>query len=170
MTKEEFIESLEDIVTDEIFITSAIDLIDKEVSNNMWRISTDDDVASQLNADDLMNVTKRIKANRQEQLSKSMEEVDLIFYIWHDGQASQLRFNLINSNHKNLPFGAKISLVDSEAVVLNEFLKDDYHDGIPFTELREIKRNENGEFPPDKEVQPVVLNVYKELIKKMKDT
>jgi len=115
---------------------------------------------------DIRQIIKRIKTNRLEQLSKSTEEVDLIFYMWHDGQASQLRFNLINSNHKQLPFGAKINLVDSEALILNEFLKDDYHDGIPFSELKEIKRNENGEFPPDEETESFVLNVYKELIKK----
>jgi len=166
MTKKEFIESLEDIVIDEMFITTKTDLLDKEVSSNMWRISTDDDVASQLNTYDLLNVIKRIKTNRHEQLSKSEEEVDLIFYMWHDGQASQLRFNLINSNHKQLPFGAKINLVDSEALILNEFLKDDYHDEIPFSELKEIKSSENGEFPPDEETKSFVLNVYKELIKK----
>jgi len=167
MTKEEFIESLDDIVNDEIFITAETDLIDKEVSSNMWRISADDNVVSQLSAEDLMNVTQRIKDNRQEQLSKSAEEVDLIFYMWHDGQASQLRFNLINSNHKNLPFGTKLNLVDSEAAILNEFLKDDNQDGIPSSELKEIKRNENGEFPFEDKSEPHVLNVYKELISKL---
>ena len=129
MTKKEFIESLEEIVTDKIFITSETDSIDKEVSSNMWRISTDNDVISQLSTQDLLNVIQRIKVNRHGQLTKSAETVDLIFYMWHDVQASQLRFNFINSNHQKLPFGTTINLVEYESIIINEFLSDEYHSG-----------------------------------------
>jgi len=165
MTKEEYIQSLDEIVKDEIFITSETDLLEKEISENFWTISVKQEIANQLNVEELLNVIARIKSNRREQLSKSSIEIDLIFYMWHDDQASQLRFNFINSNHLSLPFGTKVKLIKSESQILSEFLKDNHHDGIGYNELKEIEKNENGEFPLEEKFQTSGLNVYKELIK-----
>jgi hypothetical protein len=160
MTKAEYIESLNEIVEDEIFITKDISSLEVEISQNCWSISATQELADQLNADDLESVFQRIKINRQYQLANSDVEVDLIFYIWHDKQASQLKFNPINSNHDKLPFGSKIKLATSLASVIEEFLNSEHHDGIPPSEFEEIVSHE-PHYPGKNE-----LYVYQEIFKK----
>lgn len=166
MTKEEYIESLDEIVNDQIFITNQTNLLDEEISKNCWSISAEQVIIDQLSVKDLAEVIKLIKDNRTKQLSECELEIELIFYMWFDEQAAQLRFNLINSNHQELPFGAKVNFVNSEDAIIDEFLSDENHNGIPFSELEEIKKYETGEYLDKQILEPFVLNVYKERIRK----
>jgi len=95
-------------------------------------------------------------------LIKSEAEVDMRYYSWFDEQAGQLRFNFINSNHKNLPFKSEVQLVESESSIIKGFLASNYHDGIAWSELEEVESIENqGE---DK--TQYHIKVYMEILRK----
>ena len=49
---------------------------------------------------------ERIIENRQQQLDQANTDHGMIFYLWFDELALQLRFNLISDAHERLPFGA----------------------------------------------------------------
>jgi len=163
MTKEEYIISLEEIVRGELFLTNDVELQDKEISNNCWSISASQEIVDQLFLEDLEILFSRVKTNRLKQLNQSELDVGLIFYMWYDEQASQIRFNLINSNHKNLPFGVTVKLVKTQKEIIQDYLKSKYHDGIPLSELEEIKvDSEEDVIENDKNKN--ALNVYRELL------
>ena len=163
MTKNEYLNSLEEIVTDKIFITNNITELKEEIYNNCWHISADSKLTSQLKMEDFQSILKRIKENRLQQLNQSKINIDLIYYSWFDEQACQLRFNLINSNHKQLPFNLNnIQIIDNEVEIIDAFLNSNYHNGIPFEELQDVSTEDDLE----EEIPIIPIKVYKEILKK----
>jgi hypothetical protein len=122
MTKEELFKDIEEIKSDKLFITDSVDNIDEEVRSNCWSISIPDEVSVECIVDELKNFLKEVKADRREQLRKANSKVGLIYYVWIDEQAGQLRFNFINSNHNKLPFSASLAFVAKEGEILSEYL------------------------------------------------
>ena len=122
MTKEELYKAIEEIKSEKLFITDSVDNVDEEIKNNCWAISINDEIIKECSVDEMKAFLKDIKADRKEQLSKSNVKVGLIFYLWVDEQAGQLRFNFINSNHSNLPFAAPQSFTNEEDEILLDYL------------------------------------------------
>ncbi len=166
MKKEEYIESLVEIINDDLFITAETNRIDEEVSKNCWSISSSQEIIDQLSIEELENVIDRIKENRIAQIAKSDTNVGMIFYLWFDGQANQLRFNLINENHKHLPFKCKVEFEKDISSILYTFLKSSYHNGIPMDELDEILPIEDASEDESAEMNSYVLKVFKEVFSK----
>jgi len=135
MTKEQFFKNLDEIVPDEIYLTESLDELDKEIQANHWSIGIDSDAAQLINNHDLQDFLRKVIQNRVKQLEDSDKKMGLLFYIWFDKQACNLNFNLINSEHEHLPFGAKLEFVDSIDQVINDCLKSKYLDGISWNEL-----------------------------------
>jgi len=162
MTKEIYLNSLEDIIQDDLFITDNIELLNNEISTNCWSISIDQETVVLLTIQDLELFLNRVKENRLIQLKQSKLNIGLIFYLWFDEQSSQLKFNFINSNHKALPFKAKIELVSTSADIIQDFLNSKHHDGIPWDELKDVNDESIDDYN-DK----FIVKVYKELIKKL---
>lgn len=104
MTKDQYFKNLEEIITDPIFIGSSKKDRDQEIDNNMWRITLERNLARQISVNEFVEFLNRIIENRQDQVRASNEEHGMIFYLWFDWQASQLRFNLISNIHEQLPF------------------------------------------------------------------
>jgi hypothetical protein len=163
MTKEEFFQNLDEIVSDEIYLTESLDELDKEIQANHWSIGIDSDTAQLINNHDLQDFLRKVIQNRVKQLEDSDKKMGLLFYIWFDEQACNLNFNLINSEHERLPFGAKLELVDSIDQVINDCLKSKYLDGISWNELKDV----SGEMDNNDEIE-FKLKVYKERIKNTK--
>ena len=111
--KEELFKDLQDIKADRLFITASTDIVEEEIKNNCWSILMTEEIASECQVVELIEFLRDVKADRREQLKKSEYKVGLIYYLWVDEQAGQLRFNFINSNHDRLPFGARLAFVDS---------------------------------------------------------
>lgn len=122
MTKKEFLKDIEDIKSDKLLITDSTDNVDQEIKNNCWSISINDELSNEFSADELASFLKEVKTDRREQLRESKIKVGLIYYLWADGQAGQLRFNFINSNHDKLPFGSQLTLVTMENEILTDYL------------------------------------------------
>ena len=109
------------IVNDEIYVGSSADDLDSELKNNTWLISMSKDERNKLSVDALVNFFDHVVENRLLQL-RSMARMH--FYVWHDHQASQLRFSLISDFHKSLPFQSKIIKTPLNVIVSN-FLKSE---------------------------------------------
>ena len=122
MTKQEFFKDIEDIKSDKILITESIDIVNEEIKSNCWSISINDELSKELAIDELWDFLKEVKTNRQEQLRQSQSKVGLIYYVWVDEQAGQLRFNFINSNHSKLPFNSQLTFVTMENEILTDYL------------------------------------------------
>ncbi|NER17539.1 hypothetical protein GWK10_09980 [Spongiivirga citrea] len=81
----------------------------------------------------------------------------MIFYLWFDEQAGQIRFNLINENHSKLPFTSKVEFAENQKIIISDFLESEYLNGIPFSELDEKNLTIDREN---------ITKVYKELLVK----
>ncbi len=165
MTKEAYLEDLEkDLLNDKMFITERTDLVDKEITSNCWVLSFPEELVDKVSSFEILEVLIKVKANRQGQLESSGVAVDLIYYLWFDEQAGQIRFNFINSFHKGLPFGCKLDFVETEKEIIDDFLHSPYLNGIPMGELKNVDPNE--EKYKVEEGLPFTLKVYKEIIRK----
>jgi len=59
-------------------------------------------------------------------------------YLWHDGQAGQLRFSVARCTPQDLPFSSPIRLARNMIDVVKGFLESPHLDGIPWSELQEV--------------------------------
>ncbi len=80
MTKEEFLDNLNDIISDRIYLTENLDELNKEIETNHWSIGIDSETAKQIDSNDLRNFLIKVVSNRIEQLEKSDKHLDLLFY------------------------------------------------------------------------------------------
>jgi hypothetical protein len=151
VTKEEFFSNLEEIITDPLSIGSR-----EQETNNMWCISTSSELAKTLTIDDLSAFIDRVISNRKEQIKSQKSVVNMLFYLWFDEQASQIRFNVISDDETGLLFGCEIIPINDYTPIIESFLGHPYHDGIPLESGVEIDFDEGKEF----DVQEYSLKVY----------
>ena len=169
--KNDFFNELSYQISEPLYLTNKTDEINEEINQNNWHLSAPADILSQTTAADFLAFIQKVKDNYKNQLNKSQFDIDLIFYMWFDEMACQLRFNFINSNHKILPFACKLKYTNSAEEIVDQYLKSQYHKGIPWNELEaidtpeQIAEAEKGE----NELQDhFVLTVYQEKIKKQR--
>lgn len=136
--KEKYFDELRSLETTELFLTTSTDIVNEEIEHNCVWVSISSDIAKQVSSADFLLFLGKVKANRQLQLQQSSLDLNIIYYLWFDEQEGQLRFNFINSKHDKLPFGCKLSFVDSEQEIIDDFLNSNYLDGIPWSELETI--------------------------------
>ena len=103
---------------------------------------------------------------QKQQLQQSDVDINLLYYLWFDEQAGQLRFNFINSNHDKLPFRCKLVFVDSEKEIIDDFLNSNYLDGIPWSEFKVVDKTkqENVAAVEEENLETFTLKVYKQMI------
>jgi len=134
MHKKEFLQELEEIVDDKIFIGSNLDYLDDEISNNTWSISMKQKLVNEFKVEDLIDFFSKVIQNRKEQIINSKYNHGMLFYVWFDRFSARLRFNLISDFHTNLPFGGDIQIIDIITPIIEEFLNFPYHDGLVIEE------------------------------------
>jgi hypothetical protein len=120
-----------EILEDEVFIGSSLDDLQAEIRENLCLISMSSEERATISLEALVDFYEKLIANRAEQIT-NFGKHGMIFYTWHDAQASQLRFCLISDFHSKLPFGADIVPASLEEI-LEEFLASPDH--IPFSDL-----------------------------------
>ena len=157
MTKEEYFDYLEDIITDTIYLTESTEELHKEIGQNMWQISIASETAQAITVSEFSQFINQVIQNRKEQLNAWAGNTKLLFYIWLDEQAAQLRFNFINSKHGRPPFGAKLERVESQDEIIHNFLNYQYLDGIPIDSLRFITEEDDDDIEEE-----YVLKIYTE--------
>ena len=169
--KNDFFNELSYQISEPLYLTNKTDEINEEINQNNWHLSAPADILSQTTAADFLAFIQKVKDNYKNQLNKSQFDIDLIFYMWFDEMACQLRFNFINSNHSKLPFGCKLTHLDRPEEIVDKYLKSHYNDGIPMNELETNETQEQIEEAErhKKELRDnFVLIVYQEKIKKQK--
>jgi hypothetical protein len=140
MDKEEFFQDLEEIVVDPMFIGDSEDAIDQEIANNTWSISVSNELVTQLSVKDFIVFFGEVISNRRKQINFCNK--DMLFYVWFDWQAAQLRFSLISDYHSKLPFSCEIETIVNLEPIIEEFLSFSYHDGLPTEEICEEDKSE----------------------------
>ena len=106
-----------------IYITDKTDDMEKEIYENCVKIGVPDEHLENISASLFQNLLYQVKQNAKRNLDTNSLSVDLIFYVWFDAQAGQLRYNFLNSNHERLPFIAEFQLVDDVYEICDLFVK-----------------------------------------------
>ncbi|WP_419891641.1 hypothetical protein [Paenibacillus xylanexedens] len=130
MSKEQYFKNPEEIIYDVIYIGSSNSELQKEIQTNMWCISISEEMSNEVSLSDFHGFIMNVIANRQNQINRSTMQSGMIFYLWYDFMASQLRFNLISDSNKELPFRCKIQNVSEPDEVIELFLKSNVYGEI----------------------------------------
>ncbi|MFV9482266.1 hypothetical protein ACNI3T_00435 [Christiangramia sp. ASW11-125] len=164
MSKEEYFNQYESYIAEKIFLTDETSQVENEIYENMLSFTISKEYLAKLKVTDFISFMSRIKENRKSQLNVSKTISDLIYYIWHDEMAGQLRVNFINSNHSELPFGADLEFTSNEVDIIDEFLHSEYLNEIIWDKLSD----DTGEQQNKKStgISDFKLKVYKEIIRK----
>jgi hypothetical protein len=168
--KTEFFNYLSSQISEPIYLTDNTGDVNEEIKNNCWFLSTPSDIIAQSTTTDFLEFIQKVKDNYKSQLDNSHLNIDLIFYLWFDEMAGQLRFNFINSNHSRLPFSCKLKYTDTPKEIVDQYMKSKNHEGIPWDELKTVETPEEiaeaDRFK--KELHDnFVLTVYQDIIKKL---
>lgn len=97
----------------------------------MWRISIEQKMARQIDVLDYVRFINDVINNRREQVKNAAENHGMIFYLWFDRMASQLRFNLISDIHEELPFQCELEVIENIEPILEDFLESPFYNGLP---------------------------------------
>ena len=158
MKKNDYFESLNEIVDDKIFIGKSLNDLNTEISNNMWRIGIERETVETVSISDFIVFFEKVIDNRQQQINSSLSNHGMSFYVWVDHQAGQLRFNLISDLHSKLPFGCDIEMTTNLETIIEEFLNSPFLEGISVEEnIEDGERMDEGSF---------VLKVYLKCLSK----
>ena len=135
MTREEFLLGMEEIVSAPLFVGENEQ---EEIAKNMWQISLNSELAKALTVEDLSAFLERVISNWKEQTRLIKSATSMLFYLWFDEQASQIRFNIISNRGTGLPFACETALINEYDDILKGFLEHPYHDGIPLENMMTI--------------------------------
>lgn len=153
MTKKKFFEYYYRHLKEPVYLTDSIDDLRKEIDYNCWYITIPEELKSEITLNDISEFIGLIKEEYTKQLKVSGLNINLWFYLWIDEQAGQLRFNFINSNHKELPFRCKIIRTNNMEFIIRKYLD--------FSDLTDVeKKFLHTEYESSK----FILNVYSEII------
>ncbi|MBN1764533.1 MAG: hypothetical protein JW860_04685 [Sedimentisphaerales bacterium] len=141
MTK--FFEIVETIINDELFIGESENDLNEEMKNNMWHIQITTEQQKLISEDILLESIENIIENRKNQIIFSNKNHGMLFYLWFDEQACQLRFNLISDFHNVLPFKCNYKIINNPLPVLKSFLYAPYHNGIPINIEKDDIKEQN---------------------------
>lgn len=161
MNKNEFFQSLEEIVVDPLFIGESLQDLAEETTNNTWSISISKELATEIVVEDFIDFFQRVMANRRKQINGSNNQVGMLFYIWFDWQSAQIKFDLISDYDTPLPFGCEIEITDKLEPIIEEFIRFPYHDGFPFEEVRDEDEDDDEEMEEGVKIETLKVCLFK---------
>src|SRR5580704_2671137 len=110
------LDQLETIISDRLCLSG---VQSEEIHHNMWCISLDSDFIGKITLKQLRYFVDRLIENREQQLKDINVHGNVVFYMWFDQQALQLRFNIITGDVYSLPFRCKIRVNNAYKIVLD---------------------------------------------------
>lgn len=148
---------LKEVIDTSIYISRS-SLIDEEIYHNMWGLTFSDKLIQKIKLQDLIEFLSLLLKKRTQQVLEKEYSIPVIFYLWYDQQASQLRFNIISGDNTALPFGCKLNITNSPELILEKF----YTTELKFIiEGDVIEYFEPGKAPnDDDDYENFVLDVY----------
>ena len=148
---------LAEVAADPIVFTAGDPAVD-EARGNMWSFSVSSERARLLTVDRVTGFVLGVMAARERQLlTRPGPLYPMLFYLWHDVMAGQLRFSLVTETPGRLPFGALLAPVDDPATIVRDWLESDLLDGIPFDHIVDVDPATADDRP---EPPPRVLPVW----------
>lgn len=147
-----------------LFLSDKDDDMGAELYMNSKRIELSMQLAKEISEDELLDFLKRVKVDRQSQLSRFEEGVQLLYYSWLDHEAATFRFSFVNAVYDENPFDCEVVFVKNEKEMVERFLRSDYHDGIPIHKL-ELNGDMSGVVLEEK---PLRIYLYREIISCLK--
>lgn len=157
MDKIEFFQDLEEIVIDPLFFGDSKEDIDQKIAMNTWSISISNELARDLTVKDFMDFFEKVISNRRKQIKNSNNQIGKLLYVWFDWQSGRIRFNVISDYNTKLPFNCKIEVIDKLGVIIEDFLRYPYHDGIPVEDVTD----EDEEVEEEISLEPLKVFLYK---------
>ncbi len=154
---EYFGEYLHNLVTFPLYVGSSPSDVHEEARRNMWSISISQEQAEALTKEDFLTFIEEVLQYKTRQVQDSDTDHGMLFYVWFDEQACQLRGSLVSDFHLRPPFACSLQLVDTPEDIVDNFLSSKYHDGIPSSELQEVTPSEDV---PERDRTDYILNIY----------
>src|SRR5689334_14862941 len=114
----------DDIIHDTLFIGQTVEDLQQEIRTNSWMISLNAEKRASISRQEIVHFFYNVIGNRSDQIRKAGVKHGMWFYVWHDQQASQLRFSLISDFHLKLPFDAT-TIPETLETIIDEFLISD---------------------------------------------
>ncbi|WP_202914588.1 hypothetical protein [Paenibacillus antri] len=146
MNKADYFNNLNEIIIDTLFIGKTKDDLKTEIANNTWGIGITNEVAARIETNDFILFLNKVIQNREHQITQSTLDHGMLFYVWVDHLAGQLRLNLISDYHTKLPFGCDIEITDNLESIITEFILSPFLNGIPIQEQEEVEEPSNEPF------------------------
>ena len=153
------VSDLKRVLDSPIAISCDIRQQEEETLTNMWALSIDPEATSAISIKDLTDFVSSLLKARTHQVEQLDISCPVVFYMWFDEMAAQLRFNIISDFDEALPFTCELEFVNSPQVILEEFLASHLHAGISWNELEEFEQELD-----DEDEEPFVLKVFVERI------
>ena len=152
-----FPEWLEEVANDLLIVDQSEKGLSYESHGNCWTFATSQSQAEVTTVEDVLNFLSGVMQARERQIKARPRPVNpMVFYCWFDEQASHLCFSLVSTSHNRIPFGAIVEETDDFALMVQKFLSNQYHDGIPMEDFTIEEISNDIEYP---EPPPYVLLV-----------
>jgi hypothetical protein len=100
---------------------------------NLWSVNIPTD-RSDLTAEHLVEFLLEAQRCRLQQATRTAPG-PVVFYVWHDEMAGQLRFSVARGTLAQLPFAAPVEIVSDIGEIVTGYLASRYRDGIPIAEF-----------------------------------
>jgi hypothetical protein len=113
----------QEALDDPIVVGSTADDLNREIKANTWWLSVPDDIRATMSRNDVARFLEALMRDRSAQIRRMKATHGMIFYVWFDELAAQLRFSLISDVHERLPFGCSIRLLLSPDTIIDAFLQ-----------------------------------------------
>jgi hypothetical protein len=125
--------------------------------HNMWCITLEGDLIDNITLEQLKHFVDRLIENREQQVKNINLYKNVLFYMWFDQQALQLRFNVITGDVNSLPFACKVRLYNAPVPILNNFINT-VKEVIRCSDRIEFFNDEDCE--DDENVEEYILDVF----------
>ena len=144
-----------EVIESPIVITNN-ESIEIETDCNMWTIGISESLIDKLSVQDLEGFINELLKKRSNQLADLGKKRAVTFYLWFDAQALQLRFNLISSINKPLPFGCELIFLKTSTLILQDFITTTKSVALQEEQVEYINLEDDSDDDDDN----FTLNVY----------
>lgn len=131
----------------------------EEIYHNMWCITLEGSLIKNIKIEELKSFVEKLIKNREQQADSINCSKNILFYMWFDQQALQLRFNVLIGDETRLPFTCKLNLLNTYESILKSFVDtaqevDQFGDDIQFLDRKDSNWDE------DENEEEYILDVF----------
>lgn len=130
-----------------------------EANSNLCQISVSHSEAKSLTVKDVVAFIHESAAVLSRNLNSTSPQHKMLFYTWLDEMAGQLRFSAVSMFP--LPFGCRLRVADDPEVIARQLLACRYLDGIPFSDLENLRATNDKPEPFQLDVCVIQIPVDK---------